>query len=234
MKKGSPKLVEEKFENALITVVNPRSIVSEAYRTLRTNLSFTAINRPFRSIMVTSASAKDGKSTIVSNLAVVTAQAGSKVILVDCDLRKPVQHKLFKLPNIIGFTNCILNNAKIEQAVQSVQNLTSSNLKVLTSGPIPPNPAEILNSERTKELWTTLLAKYDYVFIDSPPIIEVADGSILASQVDAVLLVVRQGATPIETARHVKEQLARANAHLMGVVLNRVKTGADQSYPYGS
>ena len=231
MSTESQTFEEKNPELALITFRSPGSVISEAYRTLRTNLGFAAIEQPFRTIMVTSPSASDGKSTIVSNLAVVTAQAGHNVMLVDCDLRKPIQHKIFQMPNHTGFTNCILNKVEPEQAAQD---LILGNLKVLTSGPIPPNPAEILNAERTRSLWTSLAAQYDYVFIDSPPVLEVADASILASQVDAVLLVGRYGVTRTEIARQVKEQLARANARLIGVVLNQVKMGSGQYYPYGS
>jgi capsular exopolysaccharide synthesis family protein len=214
----------------LITIKAPRSALAESYRTLRANLGFVGLERPFRTIMVTSSSAKDGKSTVVSNLAVVTAQAGHKVLLVDCDLRKPVQHKLFQLPNHSGFTTCILTQGEPEQATQAT---IVDNLKVLTSGPIPPNPAEILDGERTRLMWTRLLSYHDYVFIDSPPVLEVADASIIASQLDAVLLVLRYGVTRMEIARQVQDQLARANARVIGAVINQVKTGADQYYEYG-
>lgn len=214
----------------LITMKAPRSVIAEAYRTLRTNLGFVGMEHHYRTIMVTSASAEDGKSTVASNLAVVTAQAGHRVLLVDCDLRKPVQHKLFQLPNYSGFTTCILTQGEPEIAVQSTP---LENLKVLTSGPIPPNPAEIVNAERTRSMWTRLLSDYDYVFVDSPPVLEVADASILASQLDAVLLVLRYGGTRIETARQVQDQLTRANAQILGAVINQVKNGAEDYYQYG-
>lgn len=213
-----------------ITVKAPRSILAEAYRTLRTNLGFVGMEQPFRTIMVTSASAQDGKSTIVSNLAVVTAQAGHKVLLTDCDLRKPVQHKFFQLPNHSGLTTCILTQEEPEKVIQST---TVKNLKVLTSGPIPPNPAELVDSEWTRSIWSRLLSVYDYVFIDSPPVLEVADASILASQLDAVLLVLRFGVTRIDTTRQVQEQLARANARVIGAVINQVKGGAEEYYQNG-
>jgi len=193
-------------------------------------MGFVGMERPFHTIMVTSAAAKDGKSTVVSNLAVVAAQAGNKVLLVDCDLRKPVQHKLFQLPNYTGLTTCILAQVEPENVVQPTN---VENLKVLTSGPIPPNPAELVNAEWTRLMWAQLLSVYDYVFVDSPPVLEVADASILASQLDAVLLVLRFGVTRIETTRQVQEQLARANARVIGAVINQVKGEGEQYHQYG-
>jgi len=213
----------------LITNTSPKSAMAEAYRTLRTNLGFASMDQPCRSILVSSSNPLDGKSTIISNLAVVMAQAGNKVILVDCDLRKPVQHKIFKVDNIRGVTNCIMQKLDVEQVAHKglIENLT-----VLTSGPIPPNPAEILSSERTRSLWKTLLEKYDYVFIDAPPVLAVTDASILSTQVDGVILVVRSAITRKDLAREAKDQFAKANARLIGVVLNQVKMDANDYYQY--
>lgn len=224
--KDQPTLVQ------LVSITSPRSAMAEAYRTLRTNLGFTAIDKPFRSVMVTSAAARDGKSTVIANLAVVTAQAGNKVLLVDCDLRKPVQHKLFQLSNQYGFTNCILYQMDTAKAAQSIAGADMNNLKILTCGPIPPNPAEILNSDRTRQWWGQLADQYDYIFVDSPPVLEVSDASILASQLDAVMLVLRYGITRMDIAKQVQEQLGRANARLIGAVINQVKSGAEQYYSY--
>jgi len=213
----------------LITNTSPKSAMAEAYRTLRTNLGFASMDQPCRSILVSSSNPLDGKSTIISNLAVVMAQAGNEVILVDCDLRKPVQHKIFKVDNIRGVTNCIMQKLDVEQVAHKglIENLT-----VLTSGPIPPNPAEILSSERTRSLWKTLLEKYDYVFIDAPPVLAVTDASILSTQVDGVILVVRSAITRKDLAREAKDQFAKANARLIGVVLNQVKMDANDYYQY--
>jgi len=223
------KTIDRDFGLELITHKSPKSAMSEAYRALRTNLGFASMEKPIRSILVTSVNAQDGKSTVVSNLAVVMAQAGNKVILVDCDLRKPIQHKIFEVDNVKGFTTCISQQLKVEDAAHTglVDNLT-----VLTSGPIPPNPAEILNSARTRALWPTLLEKYDYIFIDSPPMIAVTDAAILSSQVDGAILVVRSAVTRNDLARQVKEQFATANARLIGVVLNQVKMDASDYYQY--
>jgi len=216
-------------EYEIITHTSPKSAMAEAYRTLRTNLGFAEMDQPCRSILVSSCNPLDGKSTVVSNLAVVMAQAGNKVIVVDCDLRKPVQHKIFQVDNFRGVTNCIMQKLDVEEVAHKglVENLT-----VLTSGPIPPNPAEILSSERTRSLWKTLLERYDYVFIDAPPVLAVTDASILSTQVDGVMLVVRSAATRIDLAREAKEQFAKANARLIGVVLNQVKMDAHDYYQY--
>lgn len=226
----SNKMVEENDLNlALIAFNRPKSAMAEAYRVLRTNLGFASVERSFRTVLVTSALAQDGKSTVTSNLAVITAQAGYKVILVDCDLRKPIQHKIFQIPNNTGFTNCILNGADPEEAAY---HLSLNNLKVLTCGPIPPNPAEILNSERTRSLWARLRSNYDFVFIDSPPLLAVTDASILASQADGALLVVRSGVTRIDAAHRAQNQLLKANARILGVVLNQVKIDSSELYYY--
>jgi len=224
---------ENTREYELITHKNPKSAMAEAYRTLRTNLDFAGVDNPCRSIMISSSSPQDGKSTTLANLAVVMAQAGHKVILVDCDLRKPVQHKIFSVANHKGVTNCLLGQMQVEEAVH---NGVVENLTLLTSGPIPPNPAEILNSGKTRAFWGMLLEKYDYIFIDTPPVLAVADASILSTQVDGVILVIRSAVTKIELARQAKEQFIKANARIIGVVLNFVKMDSEgyQYYYYYS
>lgn len=208
----------------------PKSPIAEAYRTLRTNLNFAAMGQAYRSILMSSVNPQDGKSSTASNLAVVLAQTGNKVILVDADLRKPVQHKIFRIANEKGLTNCLAQNMDIEEAAHKglIDNLT-----ILSSGPIPPNPAEMLGSDQARALWPALLEKYDYVIIDAPPILAVTDASILAAQVDGVVMVVNSGDTRTDHAREAKEQLQKANAHLIGVVLNKVKMeSSDYQYYY--
>lgn len=208
---------------------HPRSAVAEAYRTLRTNLGFASLDRPCRSILVTSAGPGDGKSTTAANLAVVLAQAGNRVMLVDCDLRKPAQHRIFEVENQRGLTNCLLQNLDPEEV--SHRGL-AENLALLTSGPIPPNPAELVGSERVRALWPSLLGRYDYVIVDSPPVLAVTDASLLAAQLEGVLLVVRAH-TRVEVVREAKEQLEKASARIIGVVLNQVKMPSrDYHYYY--
>jgi len=219
---------EKNYE--LFTHKYPKSPVSEAYRTLRTNLGFTSLDRPCRSILVTSPGPGEGKSTTVANLAVVLAQAGHKVIVIDCDLRKPAQHRIFGVENHRGLTNCLIQGLDPEEVAYTnvVENIT-----LLSSGPIPPNPAELLGSERVRSLWSTLLDRFDYVLIDSPPVLAVTDATLLSSQVDGVVLVVRSADTRVEIAQEAKEQLIKANARILGVVLNVVKISSrDYHYYY--
>lgn len=209
---------------------SPKSPMAEAYRTLRTNLNFAAMGRDYRSILISSTNPRDGKSQTAANLAVVMAQSGNKVILVDADLRKPMQHRIFQLPNDRGLTNCLAQNRKVKEVAH---NGKIENLTILTSGPIPPNPSEMLGSDRAKALWSALLEQYDYVILDSPPILAVADAAILSAQVDGVVLVINSGDTRIDMAREAKEQLQKANANIIGVVLNKVKmNSSDYQYYY--
>jgi len=212
----------------IISISNPKSAVAESYRTLRTNLGFASLDKPCRSIVITSAGPGDGKSTTASNLAVVLAQAGNSVMLVDCDLRKPIQHKIFGVENQRGLANCLLQNLAPEEVAH---HRIIDNLNLLTSGPIPPNPAEILSSEKVRRLWDTLLERYDYLLIDSPPVLAVTDTLLLAGQVHGVLLVIESAVTRTDIAREAKEQLVRANARILGVVLNKVKMQS-QDYHY--
>lgn len=212
----------------LIAQDRPKSAMAEAYRALRTNLSFAGLDTPFRSILISSPSPRDGKSTVTANLGVVLAQAGSKVIIVDCDLRKPVQHKIFALDNLRGLTNCLMQKLPIEEAAHAN---VCENLTVLTSGPIPPNPAEILNSQRVRTFWPMLLEKYDYVLVDAPPVLAVTDASILAPQMEGVIMVTRSAVTRKDQVLEAREQFSKANANLIGVVLNQVKMD-DNDYQY--
>jgi len=218
----------DKGEYQLIALDKPKSVVAEAYRALRTNINFAELDNPFRSILISSPSPRDGKSTVAANLGVVLAQAGHKVILVDCDLRKPVQHKIFGLANQRGLADCLLQKTPVEEAAHKsiVDNLT-----VLTSGPIPPNPAEVLNSQRVRNFWPALLDQYDYIIVDAPPVLAVTDASILASQMQGVIMVARAGVTRKDQVQQSRDQFAKANANLIGVVLNQVDMN-DNSYGY--
>lgn len=229
MKMNTSKTDPNNSLNSLITHLSPKSVISEAYRTLRTNLDFAGIEEPFSSILITSANAQDGKSTVTANLAVVLSQAGHNVMVVDCDLRKPTLHKIFSVGNNQGFTNCIMQN--LDPSEIAYRGL-DQHLAVLTSGPLPPNPAEILASHRARELLGNLRDKYDYVLIDSPPMAAVTDAAILSTRVDAVILVVKAGNTHVDRAIKVKEQLDRAKARIIGVVLNQAKIDMSTYYEY--
>lgn len=215
--------------STLITITNPRSPISEAYRTLRTNLEFTSLDKPIRSMVVTSASPEEGKSTTLANLAVTVAQAGKKVILVDCDLRRPSLHQIFDARSTPGFTDMMRDDALMHQP--PLQETGVPNLYLLPSGTIPPNPAELLASRRMSEVIAALQQHAEMVLFDAPPVIAVTDAAVLASKVDAVLLVLSAGKTKREHAQKAKTLLDKVNAHLIGTVLNNVK-GETSLYPY--
>lgn len=209
-----------KAERRLIAVDNPKSPISEQYRTIRTNIQFSVIDTPLRSLIVTSTGPGEGKSTTVANLAVVFAQQGKKTLLIDADLRKPTVHYTFRLNNYAGLTSVLTNASPLSTALQdtSVENLT-----VLTAGPIPPNPAELLSSKAMAQCLEQLYETFDLVIFDTPPVLAVTDAQILANQCDGTVLVIESGNTEIEAAAKAKELLAAANAKLLGVVLNKRK-----------
>ncbi|MGQ9458715.1 MAG: CpsD/CapB family tyrosine-protein kinase [Anaerolineae bacterium] len=204
-------------QTQLITLTDPRSPVAEAYRSLRTNLEFASLDRPLRSLVVTSPGPEEGKSTALANLAVVTAEANRRVILVDCDLRRPRQHEIFGLPNDQGLTNMVVDEKALEKP--PFQEVGVERLRVLTSGPLPPNPAELLASRRMDDILRALVEQADLVLFDVPPVIAVTDAAILASKVDGTLLLIGAGSTRREHAQRAKEVLERVNARLVGAVL---------------
>lgn len=207
--------------DSLITVVNPRSPISEAYRTLRTNLEFTSLDKPIYTMVVTSAAPEEGKSTTLANLAVTLAQTGKKVILVDCDLRRPSQHEIFSVSNASGFTTMMVDEAALKEPPLVESGIPG--LRLLPSGPLPPNPSELLGSQRMEEIVATLRSQADMVLFDAPPVIAVTDAAVLAAKVDAVLLVINAGRTKREHAKRAKALLDKVKARLVGTVLNNVK-----------
>lgn len=219
----------EERSSTLITISNPRSPISEAFRTLRTNLEFTSLDKPLRSMVVTSAAPEEGKSTTLANLAVAIAQAGKKVILVDCDLRRPALHQIFNARPTPGFTDMMRDDGLMNKP--PLQETAVSNLWLLTSGTIPPNPSELLASRRMGDVIAALQQHADIVLFDAPPVIAVTDAAVLSSKVDAVLLVISAGKTKREHAKKAKVLLDKVNAHLIGTVLNNVK-GESALYQY--
>jgi len=207
----------------LITISDPRSPLSEAYRTLRTNLDFASLDRALKTLAVTSAGVGEGKSTTLANLAVVSAQAGRKVLLVDADLRRPMLHDIFGLSNSAGLTTAIRDGATAELPLQETE---IPGLMVLTSGPLPPNPAELMGSRRMEEVIATLGRHADQIFFDTPPVVAVTDAAVLATKVDGVLLVISAGKTRRENARSAVQRLKQINARMVGTVLTNVPLGA--------
>jgi non-specific protein-tyrosine kinase len=199
----------------LITLTDPRSPVSEAYRTLRTNLSFYSVDDPIRSLVVTSSASDDGKSIVAANLAVTMAQSGRKTILVESDLRRPTLHDLFGLEAEPGLTNVILG----DESGLPLQITDVDNLSLLASGPKPPNPADMLGSKRIDALIEELTGQADFVIFDTPPAIAVTDAAVLGAKVNGVLLVISAGKTRREHAERAKETLEKARARIVGVTL---------------
>ncbi len=213
----------------LITLTDPRSPVSEAYRTLRTNLSFYSLDNPIRSLVITASASDDDKSAVAANLAVTMAQSGRSTILVDSDLRRPTLHDLFQLDAEPGLTNVILG----EYDGLPLQETEVVNLSLLASGPKPPNPADMLGSKRVDALIEELVGKADFVIFDTPPAIAVTDAAVLGAKVDGVLLVISAGKTRRDHAERAKETLEKARARIVGVTLTNASQDSMVTDYYG-
>jgi len=228
---GISRIGGDKMSDRLITIKHPRSPISEAYRVLRTNLQFSSLDRPLQTLVVTSPNPVEGKSTTAANLAVVMAQAGKAVVLVDADLRRPVQHRVFGVDNNRGLTEVLLDGDPVLDG--NLQETGVENLRLLTTGPLPPNPSELLGSQRMARLVEQLKKEADVIVFDSPPSLAVADASVLATQADGVLIVADAGHTRRKMAREAVERFRQVGANLLGVALNRLKSGrGGYSYYY--
>lgn len=216
----------------LVAATDPKSSIAEAYRTLRTNIQFASIDKELKSLMVTSTGPGDGKSTTISNLAIVMAQSDMNVLLVDADLRKPTVHHTYLVSNQRGLSTVIAGQERIDDTVCETN---IQNLWVIPSGPIPPNPAELLNSVKMNTFIREATARYDAVLFDAPPVLAVTDAQILSTKVDGTILVINAGKTPREQALKAKSQLHNVRANLIGTVLNNkdIKREGDYYYYYG-
>lgn len=224
-----PRTHSTQQNSALITLYSRRSPEAEAFKVLRSNLHFLTIDREVKSLLVTSTAPDEGKSTISANLALTLAQTGKKVLLMDCDLRMPTLHKIFKAPNFRGLTNLLADMTTMEEAIQEIE---GTGVHFLSAGPIPPNPAELLASEKMSDLIMTLRASYDYILVDAPPILAVTDAVLISPKVDGVILVSAVNKTRVDRAKEARDQLLRANARILGVVLNGVERSRDDQYYY--
>lgn len=211
----------------LISLNHPKSPISEAYRTLRTNIQFSSLDKDIKTISITSVGPGEGKTTTISNLAITMAQANKKILLIDADLRKPKVHEYFELNNMYGLTNVLVLNKSLEDVIKKS---TVSGLDILTSGPKPPNPSEILGSNSMKELIDKAKENYDGILLDSPPVGLVTDPAILSAIVDGTILVVNFGKTHIEEAKRSKQLLENVNANILGVVLNKISRKGNGYY----
>jgi capsular exopolysaccharide synthesis family protein len=214
---------------SLISMSSPKSPIAEQFRTIRTNIQFTSVDEEVKTIIVTSAGPAEGKSTTTANLAVVFAQQGKRVLMIDADLRKPTVHYTFSKENHVGLSNVLTRQATLDEAVQTT---SQDNLYVLTSGPIPPNPSEILGSKGMQSMLQLAKNEYDVIILDSPPVLVVTDAQVLSNITDGVVLVVSSGKTEVESAKKAKELLDSAKAKILGVVLNNKKVQDSQYYYY--
>lgn len=201
----------------LIAHTAPNSKVSEQYRAIRTNLQFSSVTRKDRTIIITSPGFGEGKTTITANLAVSIAQQSEKVLVIDADLRKPTIHTIFKMENTVGLTNILAGKVTLEEAVNQTE---IGRLHILTSGPVPFNPAELLSLPAMQTLIGKAMEQYDVILFDSPPILEVTDTNILANQCDGVLLVLSCNHTVNEAAVEAKRILSFTKGRLLGAILN--------------
>ncbi|CQR46217.1 Tyrosine-protein kinase YwqD [Paraliobacillus sp. PM-2] len=217
----------------LIAKLNPKSPISEQYRTIRTNLQFSSVDGEMKKILVTSSGPSEGKSSTVANLAIVFAQQGKKVLLIDGDMRKPTVHYTFRIDNRRGLSSVLVSEATLEE---SIEKSDVADLDILTCGPIPPNPSELLGSKAMGKLMEQACEYYDIVLFDTPPVLAVTDAQILANSCDGSILVLRSKQTDYEAAQKARDLLQPANAKLIGAVLNDrdMKKGNSYYYYYGN
>jgi capsular exopolysaccharide synthesis family protein len=217
-------------QTRLIAATDPTSPPAEAYRTLRTSIQFLSLDRAMKVIQVTSPVAAEGKSTTLANLAVTLSQAGLRVVVVCCDLRRPRIHEFFDIHNDVGFTSVLLGHVPLARALQDIPNLGS--LKALTSGTLPPNPSELLSSQRTTDVLAQLRNQSDMVLVDCPPVLPVTDAAVLATKVDGTLVVASAGSTTYRDLNRTIQILSQVEAPLLGVVLNGGQAEAQYDYHY--
>jgi non-specific protein-tyrosine kinase len=218
-------------DKGLVTLAYPRAPVSEAYRTLRTNIRFASVDGPLQALLITSAEPEVGKTTVAANLSIVCAQAGLQVTLIDTDLRRPAVHQIFDVRNHHGLTDLLVGD--IQSVEQCAVETEIDNLRLITSGPIPPNPSELLGSKRMEEVLAQVGQKADLVILDTPPTLVVTDAAVLAPKVDGVILLIEAKRTSHETARQVFQAHQRVGSPILGAVLTKAKAGrGDSSYYY--
>ncbi|MGN0027303.1 MAG: CpsD/CapB family tyrosine-protein kinase [Clostridium sp.] len=208
----------------------PKSIAAESYRTLRTNIQYSSFDKEYKVIVITSSEPGEGKSTTAGNLALCMAQGDKKVILVDCDLRRPSIHKKFKVSNLAGLSDVIIGKSDLSKAMHRY----NKNLVLLTSGKIPPNPSEMLSSKSMENLLEKLRENFDYVILDTPPVQAVTDSQILSTKADGTILVVRAERTKKESVNNAINLLKKVNANVIGTVLNGTDLSRNKyQYYYG-
>ena len=215
----------------IISYTNPKSHIAEAYRSIRTNIEFSNIDRDLKVIMITSTQPNEGKSTVISNLAATFASLeNKKVLIMDCDLRNPSAHKMFGVSNLSGITDVLTGQKDVSKCIEATK---IEGLDILKVGKVPPNPSEMLQSNKMKNFIEVVKEYYDYVFIDAPPVGVVTDASIISQYADGVILLVGCNETDIEAAKISKERLENVGANILGVVLNKFENEGSAYGYYG-
>lgn len=212
----------------LITKKMPKSLFAEAYRSLRTSIKFSSVDKPIKTLVVTSSIMGEGKSTVTGNLANILSQDGAKVLIIDCDLRKPSMHYNFFVTNIEGLTDVLVGNSDLKSVIKKIDD----SLFLITAGNIPPNPSEILGSKAMENLLERLSANFDYIILDTPPILPVTDTLLLSAKVDGTLIVVKSKVTKEKMIKETYNKLIDVRANVIGTVLNACDKSIDNKY-YG-
>ena len=206
----------------------PKSISAEAYRSLRTNIKYASIDKKIKTIVITSSIPEEGKSTVSGNLAITLSEAGSKVLLIDCDLRNPSLHRKFRVSNTFGLTDLLIEKNVVKECVKEI----TKNLGLITSGSLPPNPAEVIGSNAFEKFIKIMSETYDYIILDTPPLIPVTDGQILSAKADGTILVARSRKTKAKTLKQGYEKLKEVNSNVIGTVLNDSDYIKNHKYNY--
>lgn len=204
----------------------PHSISAESYKSIRTSLKYSSVDKTIKTIVITSSVPGEGKSTIAGNLALCLSESGNKVLIIDCDLRRPSLHKKFRLSNLKGITDCLIDKDNLKESIQEF----TSDLSVISSGTIPPNPAEILGSKTFERFLKNIGSIYDYIILDTPPLLAVTDASILAGKADATIIVVKYGKTREKDINLAYKELKKVNANVVGSILNSCDIKRTDSY----
>ena len=213
----------------LVAKINPKSPISEQYRTLRTNIQFSSIDKKIQTLLLTSSEPSAGKSMSAANLAIVYAQQGMKTLLIDADMRKPTMHYTFRMDNLTGLSNALVDNLSFEAIAKSFD---VDDLYIIPSGPIPPNPSELLSSNRFTDLLNEAKEVFDMIIIDTPPLLAVTDAQILASKLDGAIIVARSNQTEVEQLKQAVELINKVGGNLIGAVLNDVEKKDSNNYYY--
>lgn len=206
----------------------PKSITAESYRSLRTNIQYSSIDKQVKTLVVTSSNAGEGKSTVAGNLAYTFFQNGKRVLIIDCDLRKPSLHRKFNVSNEEGLTDVLVGTSKLNNVMKKIDD----NLYLLTTGTLPPNPAEIIGSNTMENFLEQCKINFDYIILDTPPVQVVADAQILSTKVDGTIIVVRAGVTKKEDVHDTVNTLKKVNANIIGTVLHAVDNSRNKYYYY--